>query len=571
MRRGRWSVSIRVILGLCLLAGQGLGQTATHPATQATTPAAEPPAFCFAAIADPHIEKIETAENLRRFLFTMQGQDVDFLVILGDICSYKPDLLEQVGRIIERSPLKVYPVPGNKDNDYGKHPEWYTAALGPSYSAFDHKGWRFILYDTFDPPPAEWLERQLGPPDARTPVLFCAHAPPDPRALTNREPYSELGQDPDVKAALMGHWHRRTTGHFGTLTFEVLKDCFLRGKESPGTYYIISCFASGRINIRECSVADLKLAEPPDAVPTVAIRMPPDGQVLRNRTTFRGTAADDKGVRELEYSIDWGAWQVAHGTGDWNFALDTRSLTDGNHLFRMRAIDTAGQASTRLAQVIETTDNYQASDRIFRFRQGRDGYTGCRDATVRRSNARPAQDGAHSPTDLHCCFAKKGQDQFCEFYIRFDLAGSRIPADARIRRVSLTLYSNRQEGVDSDGRLCRYFVGLPQQDWDSSMTFQTRPADPGWTGEPKPDPAMTGTWPGLPWWYLDTLPQPVVIGLTPIKDTVRRWLREPAGNRGLVFSPGAGPGYSMSARGSRCSDWRFRPMLEIELDAGPTE
>ncbi len=201
---------------------------------------------------------------------------------------------------------------------------------------------------------------------------------------------------------------------------------------------------------------------------------------------------------------------------------------------------------------------------MFAFQQGHDAYTGCTDATAKRFakavNGTPGQ-----PSDLQCWTWKKGQDEFNEFYIRFDLTGSRIPADAKIKRVSLTLYSPWQHSIDSAGKLCRYFVGLPDA-WKGDMTFATRPAKPGWLDEPQPAPVLTGTWPRLPWWYLAELPMPVMVDLTPIKDTVRQWLRSPASNHGLVFSPAAGQSYNMSARGSRCPDARFRPILEIEIE-----
>ena len=170
------------------------------------------------------------------------------------------------------------------------------------------------------------------------------------------------------------------------------------------------------------------------------------------------------------------------------------------------------------------------------------------------------------PSDLQCWIWKKGQEEFNEFYIRFDLARSPIPAGSKIRRVSLTLHSPFQHSIDSAGKLCGYFLGLPREDWKTTMTFATRPAKPGWLGEPSPQPVLTGTWPRLPWWYLETLPQPVVIDLTPIKDTVQQWLTNPASNHGMVFSPAASQSYDMSARGSRYPDARFRPMLEIEIE-----
>ncbi len=553
------------MLLLCLLAGQGLTQPTTRPTMEPAAPVATQPAglaaFRFAVIADPHIEKVDTVENLRRFLYTMKDRQVDFLVVLGDICSYMPDLLEQTGRVLGNSPLKVYAVPGNKDNDYGKDPDWYRAALGEPYYTFEHKGWRFVMYDSFNPPPDEWLAAQLSTPG---PVIFCAHAPPDPRNLLAKGPWGELARRGNVKVALTGHWHRRATLPIGLTPVEVFKECFLRGRENPGTYYILEALPSGKVAIHEHSVTELNLREPPDGVPTVAIEPPGDGAVLHGTVAFRGTAGDDRGVQRVEYSIDWGRWRPAEGTSRWTAQVATDSLADGPHLLRVQAIDTSGQASLRLAKAVVATENHLAPGRVFRFQQGRDGYSGCTDATVKRF-ARAVNGVPGQPGDLQCWTWKKGQEEFNEFYIRFDLSGTRIPADAKIRRVSLTLYSCWQHSIDSAGKACRYFVGLPDE-WKANVTFASRPARPGWLGRPQPAPALTGSWPRLPWWYLSTLPQPVVIDLTPIKDAVQQWLRAPASNHGLVFSPAAGQSYNMSARGSRYPDARFRPVLEIEIE-----
>jgi predicted phosphodiesterase len=554
---------------LCLLVGRSGGQiatrTSTQPTAQSAAPAAQGPTFRFAVIADPHIEKVQTLENLRRFLYTIGDGKIDFLVILGDICSYMPDLLEQTAGVLRSGPLKVYTIPGNKDNDYGKAPEWYRAALGESCYAFDHKGWRFLMHDSFNPPPADWLKAQLATPEPGMPIIFCTHAPPGAKDRLGIGLWADLSRAANVKVALTGHRHARETGSVGRVTYEVFKDCFLRGTQNPGTYYILDVLPSGKVDIHEHSVADLRLREPPDAVPTVTITAPHGGQVLRGTTVLAGSANDDKGVRRVEYSVGWGPWQPAQGCSSWQAQLDTSSLGDGHHLLRVRALDSADQVSLQLPRVIVTTENHLAAGRIFRFQQGRNGYAGCSDATVKRFSKVVNRTAGH-PSDLQCWTWGRGETEFNEFYIRFDLSKSSIPADAKIRRVSLTLHSPWQHSIDLAGRLCGYFVGLLEEGFKANMTFASRPARPGWLGEPQPEPVLKGTWPRLAWWYMNTLPQPVVVDLTPIRGTVQQWLREPANNHGLVFSPAAGQNYNMSARGSRYPDVRFRPMLEIEIE-----
>ena len=240
------------------------------------------------------------------------------------------------------------------------------------------------MYDSFNPPPGVIGSRSSWrTPDPAMPVIFCAHAPPDPKDLLRQGPWPDLATASNVKVALTGHWHRRhDRAGRGRRPSRSSRTASCEAGQNPGTYYILDALPSGKIAIHEFSVADLNLREPPDALPTVAIVQSPDGQMLHGAVTFRGTAADDKAVQKVEYSVDWGPWQPAKGTKEWQLTLDTAHLPDGNHIFRFRAIDSAGQASLRLAKVIEATENHLAPGRIFRFQQGRDSYNGCSDVTV---------------------------------------------------------------------------------------------------------------------------------------------------------------------------------------------
>ncbi len=535
------------------------------PASQPTTA----PAFRFAVITDTHIAQPTELARFRRFLYTIQDRKVDFLLILGDVCGHAPEYLPQIREIIEHSGLKVYAIPGNHDDNYGKNPEWYDAAFTATHYSFDHKGWHFVMSDSQVPPPAEWLGKQLAAAGDQ-PIVYCQHYPPTPKQTIDDQPWAELAKHPNLKLVMFGHEHQRATRQIGPISYEVMAKCFFTGETDAGHYYILEAYAGGRTRIQEFDLADLQLREPADQVPAITVRQPRDGAVLRNGTTFAGTAADDKGLRRVEYSVDWGAWQPAEGTESWKFRLNAESLAAGHHLFKVRAIDSADQASIELGTVLALVENHPPQNGgVFRLQQGVDGYDGSQTTTVRRSNRAKSPSGDEGQaSDLECWTSKDGKGEFSEFYIRFDLAKTEIPKDARIKRAILTLFGSRENQIDDQGRLCKYYVAILQEPWKTDMIFQTRPSRPGWLSPIRPDPrpALTLSWPYLGGRQLPMPPQPMTIDLTPIKDTVQQWLSEPASNCGLVFSPAGGRAYNMSAKGNGYPIATLRPKLEIEVE-----
>lgn len=551
-------------LALSMLPGSALSQTASQQV--------ERPSFAFAVITDSHIADAAQLARFRAFVYTIQDRRVDFLLILGDVSGHVPEFLPQIQDVIEHSGLKVYPIPGNHDDNYGRNPEWYNSAFKQPYYAFDHKGWHFVMSDSQVPPAREWLERELAAGGGKGPAVFCQHYPPLPKMGNDQMPWAELLKHANVKLVLTGHEHSRSTRQFESLTYQVLDKCFFTGEQDPGHYYIIQAFAGGTTQIAEYSLRELTLREPADKAPVVAITGPRIGQTLHNGTVLRGTAQDDKSVQKVECCVDWGTWQRAERTRDWRFNLDTTRLADGHHVLCARAIDSAGQPSTALAEVMVFVENHQQEPgRAFRFQQGVAGYEGCWDVTVRQPDGPKAADGHEGePSDLECWTGRNGKSEFNEFYIRFDLAGSKIPKGAKIKRATLTLFGSRQNQVDPDGKASRYLVGVVREPWKTEMTFKTRPAEPGWfCAEPREaKAALSLVWPYLGGRQIIMPPQPVVIDLTPIKDVLQGWLAHPAGNSGLVFSPAAGRDYNMSCKGSRCKIASLRPRLEIEIEEG---
>ena len=92
-----------------------------------------------------------------------------------------------------------------------------------------------------------------------------------------------------------------------------------------------------------------------NSVPVILITSPANGSQASDTITVTGTATDGNGdhnVQKVEIQVDDGTWQVATGTVNWTFSLDTSSLENGGHTIRVRAFD---QESTS-AEVVLTID-----------------------------------------------------------------------------------------------------------------------------------------------------------------------------------------------------------------------
>jgi len=528
------------------------------------------PVFRFAAIADTHIADPMDMVRFRRFLYSLrQTHRPDFLLILGDLCGHAPEYLPQMKEVMDRCGLKVYPLPGNHDDNYARNASWYRDVFGVMHYSFDHKGYHFVM-NWSQSQPTEWVRKDLAAVGRAAPVIFCQHYPPPKQGAEGAEPWATLGKHPNVKQVLAGHWHRHFEGRVGEVPFLVLRNCnFNRHVRNPGSYYLMQAFPGGRIEFQQIPLKRLKLLAPPDAVPTVAVASPAVGNVLRGAARFRGTASDDQAVRKVEYSIDFSPWRPAEGAAKWHFAIDTTGLRDGHHLFRVRSIDSAGQASLDIPLRLAMVANAPLRPGVFRFQQGVGGYAGCTDVTVRRHGDRKSPTGAGgNVSDLENWIWKAGEVEYAEFYIRFDLSRCGIARRAKVKRAALVLHGSRMNGVKSDEEdRCRYAVGVMTGPWEAKMAFPARPPRPGWRGGRKltPKPDLVGKWPYLGGRQIVMPPKVVVVDLTPLARHVEGWLKDPASNHGLVFSP-FGANYNFSAKSSRSPIATLRPMLEIEMD-----
>jgi len=562
MRRRRTVARTLAVLVLAFLPAVGSGSAPS---------AGEKPLFRFAAVADTHLAHARNLAGFRSFMYTIKKLDVDFVLHLGDICGHAPSYLPRMKGIVDLSGLKLHPVSGNHDDNYARNPKWYSEVFGRMYYSFDHKGYHFVM-NWSQSQPVEWIRKDLAAVPKGTPIIFCQHYPPrdDSEKTRSGEPWATVLKHANVKLIIAGHRHRHAEGKLGHVRSVVLDRCSFSPWRKRGSYYIGRAYPGGRVELERKGLARLKLLEPPDSPPKVAVTEPASGRILRGAATFRGTAADDKRVRKVQCSVDFGPWRDGRGSTKWSTKLDTTRLKDGHHFFRFRAIDSASQASLALAGVLCMVENRPPTGgNVFRFQQGVAGYDGCADATVRRHADRKNADGSDGDvTDLENWVLRGGEGEFSEFYIRFDLSKAKIPRGAEVKRVTLRLYGNRQNGVKSDEDPTFYVAGVMRREWGSKMTFKTRPPSPGWFvgKDPRPKPDIKGKWPYLGGRQTVYPPKPIDVDLTALKAHVRRWLADPKSNHGLVFSPAFGSkDYNISFQSSRCGVATLRPRLEIEI------
>jgi Bacterial Ig domain len=86
---------------------------------------------------------------------------------------------------------------------------------------------------------------------------------------------------------------------------------------------------------------------PPDTTPpAVAITLPSNGATVNGTTSVTGSASDNAALARVEVSVDGGAYQLAQGTSNWSYSLDTTAYGDGSHNISARATDSVGNVGS---------------------------------------------------------------------------------------------------------------------------------------------------------------------------------------------------------------------------------
>jgi hypothetical protein len=86
---------------------------------------------------------------------------------------------------------------------------------------------------------------------------------------------------------------------------------------------------------------------PVDGPPSVSVTNPAEGATVSGSITLTATATDDNGVTKVEFFIG----NALQGTGmnvggSWSYSWDSTTVTDGSHVVKAVATDTAGQTAS---------------------------------------------------------------------------------------------------------------------------------------------------------------------------------------------------------------------------------
>jgi Bacterial Ig domain len=97
-----------------------------------------------------------------------------------------------------------------------------------------------------------------------------------------------------------------------------------------------------------------------DAPPSVALTSPLGGAVIVGTTTLQATAADDRGISQVQFLVDGaGIGTGTSGADVWSLAWDSTTIADGSHTISAIATDTGGNTASS-AGVTVTVANSSA-------------------------------------------------------------------------------------------------------------------------------------------------------------------------------------------------------------------
>lgn len=234
--------------------------------------------FSFVFITDIHMEYAEkTMKSFDNTVKQVNALKPDFIITGGDNVkdarqqreSYADSLYNLYLAQIKRFDTPVYSGLGNHEvfgvanpaadpgsKMYGK--KMYESKIGPAYSSFMHKGWKFFMLDNIkdvgrryvgniSDEQMEWLKKELAATEPSTPIVVVGHIPfissmkqfemgslattPDNDGVSNSVEFFKLFEKHDLKLVLQGHFH----------FFEVLyaNDCHYIVSPDPRTGFFL--------------------------------------------------------------------------------------------------------------------------------------------------------------------------------------------------------------------------------------------------------------------------------------------------------------------------------------------
>jgi len=523
----------------------------------------KPQTLDFIALSDTHIASGEDLGRLRRLLYTLRDRG-KFVLITGDICAHAPEYEENVREICARAPLPVYVLPGNHDDNYSRSPQWWSGVFGPLARTFEAGGYEFILNWSQDSLRCrQWLDSLLAVTPSGKPLVYAQHYPPGKFGDT-AIPLLE-SRASDIVLCLSGHTH---THNLDTLECGIvsltLSNCSMDSTRD-GRFYEIR-LAGGKVgSISSFAFDSLALDSLPDTPPTLALDDSSVCIVLDSARVLTGQARDDHSVERVEYSLDYGPWAMAAGSGNFSLSLDPLALSPGPHYLLVRARDSQGALSDGFAARNLYVPEPEPPAGTVELWNGRNGYEGCRAVTVRAQ----APDICLENGDLECwTYSRHDEMEFSEFYIRYDLSGLKSPPGTRVKSLELLLFCSRQNSLSPAVGDDLYRVGLPGSDWDSRITFSTRPTLPAWTAQDSGsvEAPLCGEWTEQSDGRQEVRPEtPVRLDLSVFIPQFEQWLAHPERNHGWVVSP-VRNSYNISFRGCSYAVPTLRPRLIVRFN-----
>jgi len=114
----------------------------------------------------------------------------------------------------------------------------------------------------------------------------------------------------------------------------------------------------GRVNAAAAVVAAAGYVAPADATPPVVSMVAPlAGSTISGTTVVQVSASDNVAVAKVDLYLD-GAYFVSDTTSPYSFALDTRTLANGNHVLEVVAADAAKNSASSGSVTVLVSNNH---------------------------------------------------------------------------------------------------------------------------------------------------------------------------------------------------------------------
>jgi hypothetical protein len=227
--------------------------------------------FRFVVLNDTHVADARCAAFLRKAVAEIQAlareAPVDFALALGDVATDGNEReFELFLEATKDLGIPLHVVPGNHDHR-GKDRSAYERAFpGPVNRSFEHKGWRFVGFDSCDgdswlrvgvaPPVLAWLEAEIAKVPTETPIVAFTHFPLGEGVSwrsTNAEEVLGLFEGRRLVHVFSGHYHGLTERRWRQATLSTCRALSVSRDNhdgSPQKGFLLATARGGTIGYR---------------------------------------------------------------------------------------------------------------------------------------------------------------------------------------------------------------------------------------------------------------------------------------------------------------------------------